>query len=326
VSADASSLGGVRQVRRPAAADLAAARRAVRDALPRTPLVPAPHLGRGVLVKAESLLPTGSFKPRGMIAALTAVPPDRSVVVASAGNAALGLTWAAERLGRTVTVVVPRSASVAKVAKLRSHAIDLRQVGASFDEAEAAAVRLADQLGAHYLSAYNDTALIAGLATLGDELEVLDGALTVVCPVGGGGLVSGLCTWAKDLPSVRIVGVVAAASPAMSAAIATGHIVATETLPTLADGLAGNIEAGSVTFDIAAGRLDETVEVSEDEIAAAMRFLALECGLVAEGAGAVASAAILAGRVAWDGQAVAILSGSNVAPALLAKILETATS
>jgi threonine dehydratase len=259
-------------------------------------LRPTPLVGN---LKLETLNPTGSFKVRGALNAL--LRSDEPVVTASAGNFGLGVAWAAQRLGRSATVVVAESASPAKIEKLRRFAIDLVIHGADYDEAE----RHALSLPGRYVSPYNDTDVIAGAGTV--ALEVPD-AETIVVPIGGGGLAAGIAL-ASD---ARVVGVVPASFPAMRVALEAGEVVEIDGDRTIADALHGNIEPGSVTVDLLRGV--EVVAVSEDELAEGIRALAREHGLVAEGAGAAAVAAIRAGK-APDG--VAVVSGRNITlPAL----------
>jgi threonine dehydratase len=289
-----------------------------------TPVVPLELPGGvEVLAKLDSLQPTGSFKLRGALAALSALPsPGVRVVGASAGNHALALVEAARRLGLRATVVVPRTGSAAKLAALRRLHADLVVHGDDYDQAERHALELADAGGA-YVSAYNDPHVIAGQATWAAETaEGLPGGATLVVPVGGGGLLAGTLLWAADRPDVRVVGVEAAASRALSAAVAAGRVVAVPVAPTLADGLAGNLEAGSVTPALARGRVHAIVAVTEEEIERAIRFLAAS-GLVVEGSGAVGVAALLAGRVPADGGTVAaLLTGRNIAAGTLARVLD----
>lgn len=291
-------------------------------------LAPTPvHRGRGsdpeLVLKLETLQPTGSFKVRGALAALAALPPDQRAVTASAGNHALGIAYAATHLGRQATVVTSTKASPVKIAGIKRYDVDLVQVGRSYDDAEAHALDLAAR-GAHYISAYNDPYVIAGQASIGYELgRQVDGPMTVVCGIGGGGLGSGLGLWAASRSDVRIVGVEAAVSTAVSAAVAAGRQVPIEAGDTLADGMAGNVEAGSVTIGLVARYLHDLVTVTEDEIRAAIRYLALERGVIAEGSGAAPVAAVLAGRVpARDGDTVvAVVSGRNIAADVLADVL-----
>jgi threonine dehydratase len=287
-----------------------------------TPLVPLELPGGAeVLAKLDSLQPTGSFKLRGALAALAALPsPGGRVVGASAGNHALALVEAARRLGLPATVVVPRTAAPAKLAALRRRHADLVVHGDDYEQAERHALGLA-AAGATYVSAYNDPHVIAGQGTwVAEEAERLPGGATLVVPVGGGGLLAGTLLWAAGRPDLRVVGVEAAASRALSAALAAGRVVAVPVAPTLADGLAGNLEAGSVTAALARGRVHALFAVTEEEIERAVRFL-LAAGLVVEGSGAVGVAALLAGRLPLDGPTVALLTGRNVAAATLARIL-----
>jgi threonine dehydratase len=305
-----------RVVALPAASDLAAAEQVVRRVLAPTPVVEA----LGVWLKVETVQPTGSFKVRGALAALDALPPG-PVVTASAGNHGLGVAKAAALLGRQATVVVPETASMAKVERLREFAVELVLAGSSYDEAEAHALGLEGS----YVSPYNDPLVIAGQRTLGVELgEQLAGPLTVVVPAGGGGLLAGVALWASERSDVRVVGVEAAASRALSSSVEAGRVVGVEVGPTLADGIAGGLEPGSITVDIAARAVDAFVAVEESELRAAMRALALEAGLVAEGAGAAATAAVLAGRVADErpgARVVAVVSGRNLTREVLVDVL-----
>jgi threonine dehydratase len=272
------------------------------------------------VLKLESLQPTGSFKVRGALNALAQLDPAVRVVTASAGNHGLGLAYAAQLLGRQATVVVSTKASPAKVSRLRTFGVELVQIGDSFDDAEQHALALAGQ-GAHYVSAYNDPDVIAGQATIGYELsQQLGEDLTIVCSVGGGGLAAGLGLWASTRPAVRVIGVESEQSTAVSQTMRSGADVV-EVGDTLADGMAGNIEAGCVTPAVIARHVAELVTVSEDEIRTGLRYLAVDRGYVAEGAGAVAVAALLAGKVAVRGQAVAIVSGRNITMPTLAAAL-----
>ena len=285
----------MRTVKAPLRSDVAAAAERIAPYLSPTPCVDG--------LKLETLNPTGSFKVRGALNAL--LQSDEPVVTASAGNFGLGVAWAAQRLGRTATVVVAESASPAKIEKLRRYDIELVLHGADYAEAEQHALSLPGR----YVSPYNDTEVIAGAGTI--ALELPD-AETIVVPIGGGGLAAGIAL-ATD---ARVVGVVPATFPAMRIALDAGEVVAIEGDWTIADALHGNIEPGSITVDLLRGV--EVVEVTEAELAGAMRSLALEHGIVAEGAGAAALAAIRAGK-APDG--VAIVSGRNVTAETVAGVL-----
>jgi threonine dehydratase len=317
----------MRVVAQPGKAHFEAAWDVVRRYLPVTPVVAAPQLGRGVSLKVETVQPTGSFKVRGGLAAVSATlaaDPGRAVVASSAGNHGLGLAYAASQLAAQVTVIVPRLASAAKVSALQQFDVRLVLHGEGYSEAEAHALDLVAQGGGRYVSPYNDPDVIAGQGTLARELlEQVPDVGTVVVPCGGGGLLAGICLGLAGT-GVRVVGVESEASPSMSAAVASGGIVPINVEPTLADGLAGNLEVGAVTVDIALAHHVEILTVSEADIRSAMAFSAYKLGLVLEGAGAVGVAALRAGLVSPhpDGrETVILLTGRNVAPALLEEVL-----
>jgi len=301
------NISRMRTVEAPTREDVLAAERRIAGRLAPTPLVESD----GFLLKLESLQPTGSFKVRGALAALTALEPGEPIVTASAGNHGLAVAWAAEQLGLDVTIVVAETASPAKIEGIRRFpAARLVLHGADYDEAERHGLSLAGR----YVSPYNDPDVIAGAGTLALELPPVD---TVVVPVGGGGLASGVALAA----GARVVGVVPERFPAMRAALDAGRLVGIEGRETIADGLHGNIEPGSVTFELVRDRVADVVTVTEDDLLDAMRFLARRHGLVTEGAGAAATAAIRAGLVDTRGATVAVVSGRNVAPARFAEVL-----
>ncbi|WP_199431923.1 threonine ammonia-lyase [Qaidamihabitans albus] len=306
----------MRSVRTPSPDDVERAWHVVRDILP-----PTPVRAGAPMLKLETWQPTGSFKVRGALNALAALGEGERVVTASAGNHGLGVAFAASRLGRPATVVVPENASAAKVAALRTFGVELVQVGRAYAEAEAHALELAAR-GAHFVSPYNDPEVIAGQGTIGYELAEQEGApLTVVCAVGGGGLAAGIGLWAATVPGARVIGVEAAAAPSMAAALHAGHQVPVDVRPSIADGIAANLEPGSVTIDLVAKHVDRLVPVTEEELRAAVRHLATRHGIVAEGAGAAAVAALLAGKAEADERTVAVISGRNVALPVLAGVL-----
>ena len=317
----------MRDVEVPGPAHLEAAWAAVRQFLFETPVVAVPQLGPAVSVKVETVQPTGSFKVRGGLAAVSATradDPDRAVVASSAGNHGLGVAYAASKLGARATVVVPTGASAAKVSALQRFDVRLVLHGDGYSEAEAHALDLAARDGSRYVSPYNDPDVIAGQSTLARELlHQVPGLGTVVVPCGGGGLLAGV-TLALEGSDVRVVGVESEASPSMSAALGAGRIVPIEVEPTVADGLAGNLEPGTVTLDIARSHGVAVLTVAEADIRSAMAYSATKLGFVLEGAGAVGVAALRAGVVAPDGrgrETVVLLTGRNVAPTLLSEVL-----
>jgi len=306
-----------------------AAWKAVRRFLAVTPTVGAPQLGASVSVKVETVQPTGSFKVRGGLAAVSATleeDPGRAVVASSAGNHGLGLAYAASKLGARVTVIVPTGASAAKVSALQQFDVRLVLHGEGYREAETHALELAATEGSRYVSPYNDTDVIAGQSTLARELiEQVPNLGTVIVPCGGGGLLSGIIL-GREGPGGRVVGIGSEASPSVSTALAAGGIVPINVEPTVADGLAGNLEPGAVTVNIALEHDVAVLTVSEADIRSAMAFSATKMGLVLEGAGAVGVAALRAGAVTPDAngkETVVILTGRNVAPKLLSEVLHS---
>lgn len=309
----------VRPVRAPTLDDLESAWQTVHSVLEPTPLVASPIAPNGSL-KLETLQPTGSFKVRGGVAGVSALPHDQRAVTASAGNHGLGVAWASARLGRQATVVVPEHSSAAKLAALRTYPIELVEHGADYEAAEKYALELGAAEGVSFVSPYNDPFVIAGQATIGRELDSqAPGELTVVAPVGGGGLLAGLALWARSRPGVRLAGVESSESRGISAAVAAGHIVHVPVGDTIADGLAGNLEPGSVTVGLVAGA--QLVAVDDDELRAAMRWLFANHGLVTEGSGAAGIAAVLGGKVDIAGELVVVVTGRNIAADRFAKIL-----
>lgn len=324
-----------RSVPYPTDADFAAARDVTGRYLTPTPLVPSQVQRRGWL-KLETFQPTGSFKVRGALSALSAAPADRQVISASAGNHALGMAFAAKALDRRVQVIVPDTASTAKLDALRTLPVQLVTHGENFDEAEMWAISRADAPAGdvEFISPYNDPHVIAGQATILDEIVAQvpgDRPLTIIAGAGGGGLLSGLGLRASQLSTdarpIRVVGVEADASTGMTTAIAAGKVEIVDVEETIADGLAGNLEEGSITVELVARHVAEVVQVTEDEIEAAIRWLVGKHGVVAEGAGAAPVAALLSGAIDdeyLDGEVVAVISGRNIALDTLADVLRVA--
>jgi threonine dehydratase len=310
--------------------DVRRAREALRPHLPPTPLRRAFSVAGGsAWLKLESLQPTGSFKVRGALAAMSALPADerrRGVVAASAGNHALGMALAAETLGGVpATVFVPESAPRPKLEKLRRFAVTVRIVGATYDDACAAGAVFARETGAMEVHAFEDPRVAAGQGTCGLEvLEQLGPVGTILVPVGGGGLLSGLATVVKALrPDVKVVAVQPDASPALRDSLRQGApLLEYPARPTLADGLAGGI--GAIAWEHRA-LVDEVVVVPEAAIEEAVVALLAEDQVVAEASGAVGVAALRKGLVrSLDARpAVAIVTGANIELGALARLLRS---
>jgi threonine dehydratase len=307
--------------------DLRAARERLRPHLQTTPLRPslaAP--GVDLRLKLECWQPTGSFKVRGathFVASLDPAARARGIVAASAGNHALGVAFAAQRLGGTIhaTLFVPGSAPRAKLSKLRRFPVELRETGDTYDDAVLAAEAFERETGAILVHAYEDPRTAAGQGTVALELlEQCDAPAAVVVPVGGGGLIAGIATAVKALsPGTRVVAVQPEASPALRESLRRGQpLLSYPAAPTLADGLAGGI--GRIAFDHRS-RIDEVVTVSEDEIEEAIVALLAADQVVAEASGAVGVAAVRAGKVRAQGPVVAIVSGGNIDARVLARLL-----
>jgi threonine dehydratase len=246
-------------------------------------------------------------------------------VTASAGNHGLGVAYAASRLDARATVVVPDNASAAKVAALQRFPIELLRGGPSYDTAERMALDLARERALTFVSPYNDPWVVAGQGTIGVEiLEDAPGLGVALVPVGGGGLISGIGSWLKRVnPEIRVIGVQSAASPAMERALKAGRLIEIGIEPTLADGLAANIQPGSITFDLASAVIDDLVLVTEEDIASAVRICFHEIHLALEGSAVVTIAALLGGLVPRIGgtQAVAVITGRNIASERLVELL-----
>ena len=301
----------------PGAVDVLAARQRIRRFVDVTPLRRSAWLasaaGVPVWLKLECVQLTGSFKIRGALNALSRVAPGTHVVTASAGNHGRAIALAAEMLGMRATVFAPRDAPRAKLDAIERHGAELRET-ASYDEAEAAARSYAQETGRPYISPYNHADVIAGAGTIAIEIfEARPQVRTIVVPIGGAGLIGGVAIAARSLATgTRIVGVEAEASTAFSQSVRNGRITAIDPRPTLADGLAGNMDPDTITFDIVQRYVDEIVTVSEEELADGIRGLAGEEHVVAEGAGAAAPAAVRAGKVRGAGETVALVTGSNI--------------
>ena len=309
--------------------DLHAARERVKEVLRPTPVDVSDSLsrlaGRQVLLKPEHRQRTGSFKIRGAFNRISQLPPGVPVVAASAGNHAQGVALAASLTGRDSTIFMPKNAALPKVAATRDYGATVRLEGDVVDDCFALAQDFAATTGAIFVPPFDDRDVIAGQGTLGLELaEEAPEAEVVVVPVGGGGLLSGVAAALKLGHAAgrrpRVVGVEAAGAPTLSAALAAGHPVTLERLATMADGIAV-ARCSGLTLAHAEEFVDEVVTVDEEEISRAMLLLVERAKAVVEPAGAVSLAAVLAGRVG-GGPAVAVLSGGNVDPLLLTKLIE----
>ena len=284
---------------------------------------------RRVRLKAEHRQRTGSFKDRGSLNKLLLLGDDlrHGVVAASAGNHAQALAHHAARLGVPCTIVMPETAPIIKVANTKRHGARVFQIGTTLSDGVAEVERLAAEAGLVPVHAFDDLAVMAGQGTIALEiLEQVPDVSTIVVPVGGGGMISGVAVAAKAMrPEVRIVGVEAAASPSAVESLKAGAPVRVESADTLADGIAVK-RIGELAYPFLESLVDDVVLVSEREIADAVFFLLEREKAVVEGAGATPVAALLEGKVAAsaspDETVVCVLSGGNIDVNIIARIID----
>jgi threonine dehydratase len=308
--------------RTPTIGDVNAARARLRGVAIHTPLETSPQLtdetgATDVRLKREELQPSGAFKMRGAhnkVAILAEARPEAALVTASSGNHGIAVAMAAARHDMRLTVLVGRTASPAKLERLRAletQSITVELTGADTDAAEAEARRRDDAGHAIYVPPYNDPDVIAGQATVAVEiLEEWPEVDTIVVPIGGGGLIAGIGLWAKAIrPGLRLIGVQPAASPPMYAYFATQSTDPMPIAPTLADGVAGNIERTSITWSMCKRLVDEVVLVEEDEIADAVRWAIDVPHTLLEGSAALGIAALRTGRIeSLEGRRIAVVT------------------
>lgn len=288
----------------------------------RTPLLSAGSLGARVgvelYVKCENLQKTGSFKPRGAlnkVLSLSAEERARGLVTVSAGNHAQAVAWAARIAGAACTVVMPTGAPASKIDATRGYGAEIvlhDDRATLFDKL--AEVR--DSRGLSFVHPFDDPEVVAGAGTVGLEiLEDLPGVEAILVPVGGGGILSGIASAAKQIrPSVRMIGVELAEGPGLAPALAAGKpVTVSRPWGTIADGMTPPF-VGALAVEIAKEAVDEVVGVSEAEIVEAMKLLMTRAKLYVEGAGAAATAALLAGKTGIESgsKVVALISGGNV--------------
>lgn len=305
--------------------DIRAAQARLKPYLYPTPLEPAPELGEDVWLKLENANLTHSFKIRGAINAVLSLDDasrERGLVAASSGNHAQGIAYAAYLTGATAKIYMPAHTPQRKVKGVRKYGAEPVLFGDNYDQAEAEARRVERDEGLTYVSPYNDERVIAGAGTIGLEIveSQPDVERVVVC-VSGGGLISGVALAVKSLkPEVEVIGVNAQSAPSMYNLFYQTDLP--EVWETYAEALSGDIEAGSVTRDLALKWVDRIVLVSESQIADAMRWMVDSQGWLVEGGGAVSVAALLGGVVEDDGRkTVAVVSGGNVDGDLLRQVL-----
>ena len=303
--------------------DIKDARETIKDIVKKTDILESTRLsnmtGANVFYKCENLQKTGSFKLRGAcnkIANLTEDEKSNGVIASSAGNHAQGVALGAKMSGIKATIVMPATAPLAKVTATKGYGAEVVLNGLVYDDAYAKAVQIQKETGATFLHPFNDKYVISGQGTIALEIfEQLENNVdTILCPIGGGGIIAGVAVAAKALnPNVKIVGVQTANIPSMKASMENGKVTTAFNATTIADGIAVKTP-GDITFEIIKELVDEVVVVEEDEIAQAMLFLMENQKVVAEGSGAVTTAVLLSKKYKpeKDENVVCIISGGNI--------------
>ena len=321
--------------RMPSLADVNAARARLQGIALHTPLESSRELAEAtgaadVRLKREEVQPTGAFKTRGAhnkVAIVAEQSPAAALVTASSGNHGIAVATAAVRHGMRLTVLVGRSVSPAKLERLRAletNRITVELTGNDTDDAEAEARRRDDAGHAIYIPPYNDPDVIAGQATVAVEiLADWPEVDTIVVPIGGGGLIAGIGLWAKAIkPGLRLIGVQPSASPPMYGYFETGKTDPMPIAPTIADGVAGNIERTSITWKLCRQLVDEVVLVDEEQIAEAMRWALEVPHLFLEGSAVLGIAALRPGLLDVTDRNVAIVTtGRNLSMDTLRRVL-----
>ena len=301
----------------------------LRDVVRKTDVIYAPKLkpGTELYLKTENLQITGSFKVRGSyykMSKLTEEEKKRGVIACSAGNHAQGVALSAQKNGIKAVICLPDGAPISKIEATKSYGAEVCLVEGVYDDAYNKALSLRDEMGYTFIHPFNDEDVIAGQGTIAleiaDQLPDLD---AVIVPIGGGGLISGVAYTIKSInPNVKVYGVQATGAPSMFKSVKDGKIEELTSVSTIADGIAVK-KPGDLTYEICSKYVDEIVTVSDDEISAAILALMEQHKLVTEGAGAVAVAAAMYGKIDLSGKkTVCLLSGGNIDVTILSRVIE----
>ena len=312
--------------------DIKRAQETIKDIVKKTDILESAKLSAltnaNIYYKCENLQKTGSFKVRGAcnkIANLTEEEKANGVIASSAGNHAQGVALGAKMNNIEATIVMPATAPLAKVTATKSYGANVVLEGLVYDDAYAKAVEIQKETGATFLHPFNDKYVIAGQGTIGLEIfEQMNNKVdTILCPIGGGGLISGIAVAAKAInPNVKIIGVQTANIPSMHESMKAGKVTSAFKATSVADGISVKT-VGELTFSIAKDLVDEVVLVEEDEIAEGLLFLMENQKVVAEGSGAVTTAAILSEKYKpkANENVVCVISGGNIDVNTLNKIV-----
>lgn len=298
----------------------------LKSVIRQTNLIKTQIMNEEIYLKPENLQVTGSFKVRGsgyMISQLSAEEREKGVIACSAGNHAQGVALAAKTYGIPAIICLPEGAPISKVEATKSYGAEVRLIPGVYDDAYKYALNLKEEKGLAFVHPFDNPLVIAGQGTIGLEiLDELPDVDQVIVPIGGGGLASGVAYAIKQLnPKIKVYGVQAEGAASMFNSINDGHMECLDTVHTIADGIAVK-EPGVNTFEICKNMLDGIVTVSEDEICAAILLLLESRKLIAEGAGAVAVAAVMFNKIDCKGKkTVCIVSGGNIDVNFLNRII-----
>lgn len=307
-------------------ADIERAKQRIAPYLVPTLLEPAPAFGDHLWLKLENTNPMRSFKVRGAVNAMLALPPEahqRGIIAASSGNHAQGVAFAASLVGVAARILMPPHTPQRKINGVRRYGSEAILFGANFDDVEVEARRREREQGEVFISPYNDPLVVAGAGTVGLEImDQLPQVERVVVCVSGGGLIAGVATAVKARnPNAEVIGVCAERAPSMYNLFYGTDLK--EDFDTVAEALSGAVEAGSITIDITRRLVDQIVLVSEAQIMHAMRRLLFDQGWVVEGGGAVGVAALLSGLLPADDRPTAIIiSGGNIDAETLHRVVQ----
>lgn len=301
----------------------------LKDVVRETALIPSPKINpkSEVYLKTENLQVTGSFKVRGagfMISQMTNEEKAKGVIACSAGNHAQGVALAAQKYGIKAVICLPDGAPISKVEATKSYGAEVVMVKGVYDDAYNHALKLRDEMGYTFVHPFDDDNVIAGQGTIGLEiLNNLQNIDAVVVPIGGGGLISGVAYAIKHLsPKTKVYGVQAEGAASMFRSVKDGKRERLTSVSTFADGIAVK-EPGENTFDLCSQYVDDIVTVSEDEISSAILAMIEQHKLIAEGAGAVAVAAVMFNKLPVDGKrVVCVVSGGNIDVTILSRVIE----
>ena len=301
----------------------------LKDVIRRTELIPAPYLNKkgNIFLKPENLQLTGSFKVRGSyykISQLSEEEKAKGVIACSAGNHAQGVALAATKNGIKSTICLPDCAPISKVEATRGYGAEICLVEGVYDDAYKRAIELRDEMGYTFIHPFDDIDVIAGQGTIGLELiDQMKDVDTVVVPIGGGGLISGVAFALKSLnPNIKVYGVQAAGAPSMKNSVEHKQIERLAAVSTIADGIAVK-QPGENTFSFCSQYVDGIVTVTDDEVSSAILSMLEHQKLIAEGAGAVAVAAVMFDKVPVEGKnVICVVSGGNIDVNILDRVIK----